>query len=29
MKGRASGLDGRSEGLQARKILPGLLEEVG
>ena len=29
MKGRASGLDGLSGGLQAWKILPGLLEEVG
>ena len=29
MKGRASGLGGLSEGLQARKILPGLLDEVG
>ena len=29
MKGRASGLDRLSEGLQAWKILPSLLEEVG
>ena len=29
MKGRASGVDGLSESLQARKLLPGSLEEVG
>ena len=28
IKGRASGLGGLSEGLQARRVLPGLLEEV-
>ena len=29
MEGRANGLDRLSEGLQAWKILPSLLEELG